>query len=399
MSHDKDGLLAKAQALLPQTIDLRRRIHRHPELGNNLPQTKAAVMSALDGLDLEIEESPSTSGVVATLAGGEGPTILLRGDMDALPMPEDTGLEFASTIDGRMHACGHDAHTAMLASAARLLCDLRDDLPGRVKFMFQPGEEGPGGAMPMIEEGLIEADAAFALHISPNTQAGLVSCRPGNMLAAADRLFVRLWGQGGHGSMPHDANDPVPVLCEIVQAIQTFVTRKIAAFDPAVVTVGRIAAGSTNNVIPESGVLEATMRSYSPESREKLHKGLHRLIESIAAAHDMRVDIDLDKGYPATINHAEFVRFVENTVTGQFGAERYQDMPQPLMAAEDFSYVLHRMPGAMAMIGVAPDGIDPATGPACHSNRMILNEDAMAVGVATHAAVAMNYLQNNGNLS
>ena len=254
MTKTSEGLLAQAEKLLPGTIELRRQIHMHPELGNDLPETKKAVLAALDGLPLEIAHSKSTSGMVATLEGaGPGPTILLRGDMDALPMPENTGLDYASKVDGRMHACGHDTHTAMLAGAARLLADNRDSLRGRVKFMFQPGEEGPGGAEPMIAEGLLDIggapDAAFALHIAPNRPASLIACRPNEILAAADTLVLTLTGRGGHGSMPHEANDPVPVACQIVLSIQTLMTRKFGPFDPTVVTVGRIASGTASNVM------------------------------------------------------------------------------------------------------------------------------------------------------
>jgi hippurate hydrolase len=396
LSSDSE-ILAEAKELLPDTIDLRRRIHRHPELGNDLPKTKAAVLESLEGLGLEIVHSLSTSGLVATLHGsGEGPTILLRGDMDALPMPEDSGLEFASEIENRMHACGHDTHTAMLASAAHLLSRYRGNFKGKVKFMFQPGEEDPGGAEPMIEEGLLDAgghpDAAFAIHISPNMPAGVIASRPGNLLAAADSLFIKLWGQGGHGSMPHEANDPVPVACEIVQAMQTFVSRKFGAFEPVVITVGRIAAGTANNIIPEIAEMDVTLRSFSPIVRDRINTGLNKLVHGVAAAHGMRVEFDLHLGYPPTVNDAGFLEFLRQTTIKEFGAEAFFEMPEPVMGAEDFSYVLERMPGAMAFLGVAPDGIDPATGPTCHSNRLVVNEEAMAMGVAAHTAVALNYL-------
>ncbi len=400
MLQENSNLLTEATELLPETVALRRKIHMHPELGNDLPETKKAVMAALEGLELDISHSSSTSGLVATLHGkSDGPTILLRGDMDALPMPENTGLKFASKIENRMHACGHDSHTAMLAMAAKLLSNHREDFAGQVKFMFQPGEEDPGGAEPMIEEGLLDVggkpDAAFAMHISPNLPAGTISCRPGNLLAAADTLYLTLWGTGGHGSMPHEANDPVPVACEIVQAMQTFVTRKFSPFEPAVITVGKIAAGTASNIIPEIAKMDVTIRSFSSEVRKRLNTGLKQLVDAIAAGHGMRIDFDLHLGYPPTVNDEGFHDFLRKAVIAEFGPEYFAEMSEPAMGAEDFSYVLHRMPGAMAFLGVAPDDIDPNSGPSCHSNRMILNENAMAMGVATHAAVAMRFLQQH----
>lgn len=398
MSDLHAALLKEALSVLPQAVRLRREIHRHPELGNELPKTRAAVLNALQPLDLDVRLSNSTSGIVAVLEGARpGRSILLRGDMDALPMPEDTGLDFASEVEGRMHACGHDSHTAMLATAAHVLSARRASLPGKVIFMFQPGEEGPGGAQPMLEEGLFEGDAkpdaAFALHIYPNLASGMIACRAGALLAAADTVVIELCGRGGHGSMPYDANDPVPVICELVQAFQTLVTRRFRPFDPVVLTVGRIAAGTTNNVIPERARLEATLRSFSDEARAKAHAGIERLATQLAAAYDMHAEVNIVQGYPATYNDAGFVDFVRRTTAALLGEEAYHELPAPLMGAEDFSLMLQRIPGAMAFLGVAPEGVDPASAPPCHSNRLQLNEAAMAHGVALHAAVACDFLQ------
>src|SRR5262252_9089104 len=235
--------LEEARELLPAAVALRRRIHAKPELGLHLPLTTEAVLGELCGLDVEIARGPSTSGLVVSLSGTKpgtqtGRTIVLRGDMDALPMPEDTGLDFASEFQGRMHACGHDSHTAMLVQAVHLLHRHRDELAGTIKFMFQPGEEGHGGARLMIQDGMLDADpkpdAAFALHIWPNAKAGTIVGKPGPILASADTWTVRIRGRGGHASMPHDAIDPIPVAFEIGLALQTMVTRRIDAFDPAV---------------------------------------------------------------------------------------------------------------------------------------------------------------------
>ncbi|MFM5908637.1 MAG: M20 family metallopeptidase, partial [Novosphingobium sp.] len=231
-------LLARARALEPEIVALRRAIHREPELGLQTPKTRDKVLDALADLPLEWRTGPSTTGMVATLKGSAGPgrRVLLRGDMDALPMPEETGLAFASEITGAMHACGHDAHTAMLAGAARLLCQKHDQLTGEVQFMFQPGEEGWHGARFMLDDGLIEPlpDAAFALHVMPNAPHGVIAGREGPLLAAADQLEIIVEGAGGHASMPHQTRDPVPVAAEIVLALQTMVTRRFNAHDPVV---------------------------------------------------------------------------------------------------------------------------------------------------------------------
>lgn len=387
--------LDEAKKLQSQTVDLRRRIHRFPELGNDLPKTRQAVLNSIEDLELDIELSKSTSGLVATLIGKrDGPTILLRGDMDALPMPEDTGLEFASEVEGCMHACGHDAHTAMLSSAARLLHEHRGALAGNVKFMFQSGEEGPGGAAPMLAEGILGKDtsAAFALHIYPNLRSGVVMLRPGAFLAAADTVKIKLIGRGGHGSMPYLANDPVPVACEMVQAMQTFISRRVPTFDPVVFTVGQIISGTVSNVIPEHAQMEATLRSFSSESRDLAMGGIRRVVENVAAAHEMTVELNIEAGYPVTRNNADFAEFVETTARDVLGNDRFCDMPDPFMGAEDFSLVLNEVPGAMAFIGVAPSDVDPSNCAPCHSNRMQLDETALSSGVAMHAAIAMRYL-------
>jgi amidohydrolase len=403
---DLNHLLAEARELLPQCIALRRRIHAKPELGLDLPLTTQAVLDGLAGLDVEIARGKSTSGLVVTLSGTRpgsqsGRTILLRGDMDALPMPEATGLEFASEIQGRMHACGHDAHTAMLVEAVHLLYRHRDDLAGTVKFMFQPGEEGHAGARRMIEDGLLDADprpdAAFALHIFPNFKAGAIASRPGALLAAVDTWTIRVKGQGGHASMPHLAVDPVPVACEIGLALHAMVTRRANAFDPIVLTCGKIAAGTASNIIPEVVEMLGTLRTTSAAARDNAHAGIHRVAANIAAAHLCEAEISIRQGYPVTVNDAGFVAFARGVASDLLGAENYLDMPAPFMGAEDFSYVLQRMPGCMMFLGVMPEGHDGQDHIAsCHSNRMILNEDAMAVGIAMHAAVATRFLGEAG---
>jgi len=390
-SFDPRTWTAAGEALLADAVALRRAIHAEPELGLDLPKTTAKVKAALAGLPLEIREGPSTSGLVAILRGpANGRTVLLRGDMDALPLIEDTGLAFASRTEGAMHACGHDTHVAMLAGAARALCARREQLAGTVMFMFQPGEEGWHGARFMIDDGLLDPlpDAAFALHISPNMPAGVFAGRVGPLLAASDTLRVRVIGAGGHASMPHDALDPIPVLCEIVTALQTLVTRRVSVFAPAVITIAHIHAGTTSNVIPEDGRLLGTIRTFSEHTRATIHEGARRVAENIAAAHGARAEVEIDHGFPVTVCDGRVTGLAERTAKALFGEEAWVTMPNPMMGAEDFAYILQKLPGAMAFLGAAPEGGDYRTCCALHSNRMTLNEDVMARGIAMHCAMA-----------
>ena len=387
-------ILAEAHDLLDDTIQLRRRIHRHPEIGLALPRTQATVLEALDGLGLTVETGGRTTSVVARLTGARpGPTILLRADMDALPMREETGLPFASEVEGAMHACGHDAHVAMLVGAARLLARRRATLGGAVLFMFQPGEEGYHGARVMLEEGLLDGAApptgAFALHVTHRHAAGVIATRPGPTMASGDTIQIVVRGRGGHASAPHDCLDPVPVACEIVQAFQTLVTRRVNVFDPAVLTIARIEAGTTRNVIPETASLLGTVRTVSEATRERMLEGVRRVAEGVAAAHGAEVGIELIRGYPVTVNDADFAGFVLDTAGALLGPERAHAMSHPVMGSEDFSYVLQRVPGAMANLGTRP-----AQGPVFpnHSNRMLVEEAALATGIAMHVAVALRFL-------
>ncbi|HKJ23851.1 MAG TPA: M20 family metallopeptidase, partial [Myxococcota bacterium] len=297
---------------------------------------------------------------------------------------------FASREEGRMHACGHDAHVAMLAAGARLLAGRRADLAGNVKIMFQPGEEGLGGAKVMLEEGLLDGvDAAFAIHVDPTVPAGAIASRGGALMAAADAFVVDVVGKGGHASMPHHTIDPIPVACEIVSALQSLVTRRVDVFDPAVLSVTKIQAGTAFNVVPELAQIMGTIRSVSARTRERMREGLERVVAGVCAAHETKGEVRLFPGYPVTENDAGFVDFTRGVVRDLIGEERWIEMRAPIMGAEDFSYVLDTVPGAMVFLGARPD--DRPAAP-IHSNRMVLNEPALATGIALHAAVALSYL-------
>ncbi|MFN3216341.1 MAG: M20 family metallopeptidase [Acidimicrobiales bacterium] len=385
-------LHAAARAHDDAVVELRRAIHADPELGLTLPRTQQRVLDALDGLGLDISLGETTTSIVADLdTGRPGPRVLLRADMDALPMHEDTDEPFRSANDGAAHACGHDAHTAMLVGAARILSEHRGELRGSVRFMFQPGEEGFHGARYMIDEGVLDGvDRAFAIHITPNIPAGMLATRPGPLMASADTFRVDVVGRGGHASSPHFCTDPIPAACSIVGGLQTMITRDLDVNRPGLLTVARIEAGTTTNVIPETATIEGTVRALDEASRSTIHDGIHRVATGIAAAHSCTCSVDIDRGYPVTVNHPGQSALTAAVARQVLGDRGYVDIPTPVMGAEDFSYVLAGVPGAMAFLGVCPADVDDSlTAAPIHSNRMRLNEDAMAAGVAMHAAMAM----------
>ena len=382
-----------------ELTELCRAIHAEPEIGRDLPRTQEKVLAALDGLPLEVSRGRALSSVTAVLRGGRpGRTVLLRGDMDALPVDERTGLPHASRVDGAMHACGHDLHTAMLAGAARLLSARQAELAGNVIFMFQPAEETAGGAALMISEGVLDAAgdrpvAAFALHVtSAMLPLGMVASRAGTVMAAADTLEVTVHGRGGHGSRPYMAADPVPAACEIVTALQTLVTRQFDVFDPVVITVGSFHAGTASNVIPDEARLAASVRSFSPGARAEILDAAPRLVREVASAHGLSATAEFVDGYPVTVNDAAEVAFAENVVADVLGDERYVRMPDPVTGSEDFSFVLEQVPGAFLMLGACPPGADPATAPFNHSPEAVFDDTVLADGTALLAELALRRL-------
>ena len=379
---------------------LRRAIHAEPEIGLHLPLTQEKILAALDGLPLEVTLGSALSSVTAVLRGraGHGPVVLLRADMDALPVTERTGLDFASRIDGSMHACGHDLHSAMLVGAARLLSARQTDLPGSVVFMFQPGEEGYGGARFMIEEGVLDAageraSAAYALHVaSAELRAGVFSTREGPMMAAAEALDITVHGRGGHGSQPHHAADPIPVACEIVTALQVLVTRRFDIFDPVVITVGSFHAGTTDNVIPDEARLQVTIRSFSADARTLVREAAVRLVHDIASAHGLTATAEFEGSYPVTVNDQQEARFAAQVVADLLGEDRFYPQTNPMAGAEDFSFILDQVPGAFAMLGACPPPVDPATAPFNHSAFAVFDDMVLADGAALFTELAVRRL-------
>lgn len=394
-------LLESARALSDRIVTLRRAIHAEPELGLHTPMTMAKVRAALAHLPLEWREGSSTTGQVAVLKGAQpGRRVLLRGDMDALPMSEETGLDFASTIEGRMHACGHDTHTAMLAGAAELLAAKRDELAGEVLFMFQPGEEGFHGARFMLEDGLLGGgvhgplpEAAFALHIMSNAPHGVFAGRAGPLMAAADQFDVVVTGQGGHASMPHDARDPVPAACEIVGALQAMVTRRFNAADAVVVTVTQLEAGTAHNVIPDRATLRGTIRTLSPRHRAAVREAMETVARGVAQAHGVEAELTVTEGFPVTICDERAVALGRAVAQDTLGDAAWRELSAPIMGAEDFAYVTEKVPGAMFFLGVAREGEDWRQCCGIHSPRMMVDESALPHGTAMLAGCALRFLE------
>ncbi len=393
------GILEQANDLFAETVALRRDLHRWPEIGNHLPRTREAVLSALQGLPLDLTLHETTSGIAAMLTGDKpGPTVLLRADMDALPMPEDTSLDFKSAVENSMHACGHDTHTSMLVGAAKLLSSRKADIPGRILFMFQPGEEGFNGASEMLNEGLLDVGTespvtgAFAIHAVSNIPGGFLSLKGGAIMASSDNLTITVNGKGGHASAPHFTLDPVPVACEIVQALQILVTRRIDVFDPGVITVTQIHTGTAYNVIPETATIMGTMRAVSERTRSLIHDGIRRVAEGIAAAHGVEVTVDLEYGYPVTVNDHDYATFAADVATAVSGDRNVRIMDHPVMGAEDFSYVLQKVKGSMMFLGLMPEGMDIMKAAPNHSNRAIYEEEHMKRGISIYSSVALRHL-------
>ncbi len=391
------GLVEAARALQPRTVALRRAIHRHPEQGLSLPRTQHAVRRALADVPVTLQAGTSISSLVGRIEGDRpGPTVLLRADMDALPLTEESGVSFSSEVDQTMHACGHDMHVAMLVSAARLLAEQRRELAGTVLLMFQPGEEGYHGARYMLEEGLLDVapvpERALALHVTSTVDSGLVQSRPGPIMASSDVLRVTVTGRGGHASAPHNALDPVPAAAAMVGALQTMVTRTLDVFDPAVLTVSRISTGTTSNIIPETAELEGTIRTLSEATRARVFEEAVRVCEHVAAAHGCTAVVDVEHGYPVTVNDPTVGTQLVDLAGRMLGERHAGPMPHPMMGAEDFSYILARVPGAMAFLGACPPGNDPQTAPGNHSNRVVFDESALVHGVALYAAFALDAL-------
>ena len=383
-----EGLVDEVQRSFGDEITtLRRDIHREPELGFDTKKTAEKVLAALDGLPLKIETGVAENGIVATLnGGGDGPTIALRADMDALPIHEETGLPFASGTDGKMHACGHDGHTSMLVGAVKTLSGMRERLNGEIKFVFQPAEEGGGGGRVMVEEGVAEGvDQIFALHLWPGLPFGTAATKAGPIMAAADKFEMEIKGTGGHGAMPHLSADAVVIAAQVATALQTIVSREVDPVQPAVVTIGEIGAGTAFNIIPETARMGGTVRTIDDDLRHRIPERMEELAKGVARG--MRADAELDYtfSYPVTRNDPEAAALALKVAGSLFGETRAVELAHPSMGGEDFAFFLQKLPGAYIWLGIGDvSGL--------HTPQFAFDEEILPQGAALLTAIALEAL-------
>ena len=393
-------VLTQAQAMLPELQALRRKLHAMPEFGLQLPNTLKVILEQIEGLGT-ITTSKQISSAVLHIKGSQpGPTVLLRADMDALAVVEDTGLEYAST-NGYMHACGHDLHMAMGVGAAKILASRKDQLKGDVIVFFQPGEEGHHGADFMLEQGdhMVTGNKpirAYGLHVFSSYPLGMMGSKAGPLMSSSGDMFVTVTGSGGHGSMPWLSKDPISVLNEIMSALQTMVTKRFNAFDPVIVNIGWVSAGdqATTNVIPESASFGATVRVFSEENAAKLKTFTKELAESIAKGFGLTATVEFSVPTKVLVNNPEAIKSVEQVTSRIFAPGRYINLPTPIAGGEDFASIIHEIPGAFVFMGAAPVGVDISTAATNHSNKAVFDDAVLADGAALLAELAIDALGN-----
>jgi len=379
-------ILEPTPDIVARVVELRRDIHRHPELGMEEERTAALVEGELDRLGIE-HRRIATTGVVGVIRGGKpGKVVALRADMDALPLTEKTGLPFASEVPGKMHACGHDAHTAMLMGAARILAGMRGDLCGTVVLLFQPAEEGPGGAEPMIAEGALDdpkVEAVAMLHVDSRLAPGQIGITPGPVNASADEIRITVKGKGGHGAYPHTAADAIPATAAMILALQNIAARETDPLKSVVVTIGTIEGGFRNNVIADEVKMTGTFRAHDPQIRDGLEARARRILDGVAAAYGVTAHLDVLYGYPPVVNDETLASNFRDYMRAHSGLDVHS--PPPTMGAEDFAYFARVVPGVHVRLGVISEvsGHAPA-----HSSQFQLDEAALPVGVKTLVAFA-----------
>jgi amidohydrolase len=390
--------LVSANNLRQDLVSLRRKLHQIPEFALHLPQTQQALISELRGLG-EITLGKSLSSIVLVIRGGNpGPTVLLRADMDALHVVEETNLDFASK-NGYMHACGHDLHMSAGVGAAKLLHGIKDELRGDVAIWFQPGEEGHHGADVMIDEGMLEITgsrpvAAYGLHVFTSLPTGTIACKPGAMMASAGDMNVVFHGSGGHGSMPWLSKDPVAPMVEAISSLQTMLNKNFDQFDPVIVNVSWIRAGddATNNVIPDTASFGATVRTFSAANTEKLQALAPKLINSIAEGFGVTAEIEFSEPTKVLINDQNPVERVRKIAQELVGPSGYTEMENPIAGGEDFASIVHEIPGAFVFLGACPKDIDHTSAPTNHSARAIFDDSVIPLGSALLASLASSHL-------
>jgi amidohydrolase len=373
-------------------VRVRRELHQIPELAYTEEKTSGKVADYLAGQGLEVQTGIAKYGVVGLMKTGRpGPTLMIRADMDALPITEQTGLPFASSHPGAMHACGHDAHMTMVLGAAAVLQGLKDDLQGNIKFIFQPAEEGPGGAKPMIEAGVMEdpkVDYALGCHLWPDRPEGTIGVGSGPILAAMDRFDIRIVGKGGHGAMPHACVDALEVGTQVVNALQRVVSRQMNPLKPSVVTIGSFHAGTAFNVIPGEAVMSGTTRTFDLDIWDSWEGRIRKIIKGVCESMGATFELTFSKGYPPTINDPSIAEVVRRCAEEVVGRERVVE-PEPSMGGEDMSYFLQRAKGCFFFLGVERPGCAPL-----HNAKFDFNEDVLLLGVETYCRAAMHLLRS-----
>jgi hippurate hydrolase len=392
------SILEQAQSMLPELQALRRKLHQIPEFGLELPNTLKTILDEVSGLG-EITIGKSITSAVLHIKGDlPGPTVLLRADMDALAVVEDTGVDYAST-NGFMHACGHDLHMAMGVGAAKILASRKSELKGEVIIFFQPGEEGHHGADVMIEEQALMVSGtkpirAYGLHVFSSYPLGMMGSRSGPLMASAGDLLVTVTGSGGHGSMPWLSKDPISVLNEIMSSLQTMVTKRFSAFDPVIVNIGWVRAGdtATTNVIPETASFGATVRVFSEENATKLKQYTQELVTAIATGFGLTATVEFTRATKVLVNDAAAIASVEKVTTEVFGPGRYINLPTPIAGGEDFASIVREIPGAFVFMGACPPGVDHTTAATNHSNKAVFDDSVLGDGAALLAHLAIDAL-------
>ncbi|MCK8825830.1 M20 metallopeptidase family protein [Fuchsiella alkaliacetigena] len=390
-----------AQEIEEEIINWRRELHQIPETELELPKTASYLMKELDKIGLEVTNGLAKSGLMAIIEGtnkqAESKTFAIRADMDALPITEETELSFASQHQGNMHACGHDAHMAMALGAAKLLYQHRDQLVGDIKILFQPGEEGPGGAKPMIEAGVLDnVDAIIGLHIGSifeELDNGEIGISYGATMASMDKFSIEVQGQGGHGALPNTTVDPVVISSSIVQELQTLISREISPTNPGVITVGEIHGGTAYNVIPEKVELTGTTRFIHEEDRQQISKRMEELTENVATGRRGKIKFDYQHGHPPLRNNRELTEYVATIAKEVVGAEKVVKIEEPTMGGEDMAYFLEEVPGTFFFLGSAKE-IEGKKHPH-HHPKFDLDESTFWKGTALLAAVSFNWLKEN----
>jgi len=380
-------------------LELRRRIHKHPELSGEERETAALVASVLEESGVEVQSDVGGHGVVGVLRGSaKGPCVALRADMDALPMEEKTGLPWASEVKGIMHACGHDSHTAMLLGAMLVLAEMKNELPGTVKCIFQPAEEANpvGGAPAMIQQGALKApevDAIFGMHVWPSLVTGTIGTRSGALMGASDRLFLTVRGKGAHGSEPENGVDAIAIAAQILTALQTIVSRSVSPLDAAVVSVGTIKGGNRYNVIADEVLLEGTVRTINPETQEKMPGRIEALVRGIARGMGGDCDMEYVKGYPPLMNDPELAKTAFSVLKKVVGEEKIVYVEKPALGGEDFAFFSKEIPALFLWLGCRPEGVAREDMPPLHNNMFLPDEKALSLGVETLVSCALEYLE------